>query len=196
MPSKKSKKELTITAGSQDDVEINDTPSSPKRGRKENEQKRRILMNQYFDELIVLLTLLSQRHVPKKMDKVATLRETITCLKVYYHMTALPPQIATPASPSAKVLKSFFTRGDSLQLILNSQDAFLIMVSSSGRVMYSTSLVTSLLGYMQVRLIGQNWYDYIRDQDREVFHSLFTQSTTMAGQKIPNTSITSYLSFG
>ena len=191
MPTRKNKKPSASTSvppspcPSINEDDIKEEPNSEKKGRKESEQKRRVVMNQYFDELIALLTLLSQRHIPKKMDKVATLRETITCLKVYHHLTTLQPR---------KDKEDVLDRGDTLNLLLNAQDAFLVMVSDSGRIMFSTTLVTSLLGYIQTRLIGQNWYDYVHDQDKEIFHSLFTEASFKNGWKIPSTNVTAYKS--
>ena len=187
MPSRKPKREASSVSSSpviHEDELKDEAPNSPKRGRKESEQKRRVLMNQYFDELIVLLTLLSQRHVPKKIDKVATLKEAITCLKVYHHLTHLGAPLPLP-----KESKSVIDRGDALKLVLNSQDSFLIMISDSGRIMFSNSLVTSLLGYTQSRLIGRNWYDYIHDKDKEMFQSFFRSSN---GHRLPNSTVTSY----
>ncbi len=188
MPSRKLKREASSSVSSSplihEDELKDEAPNSPKRGRKESEQKRRVLMNQYFDELIVLLTLLSQRHVPKKMDKVATLKEAIICLKVYHHLTNLGEPLPLP-----KESKSVIDRGDALKLVLNSQDSFMMMISDSGRIMYSNSLVTSLLGYTQTRLIGRNWYDYVHDKDKEMFQSLFTSSN---GHQLPNSTVTSF----
>lgn len=189
MPCRKLKRESSIPASpspSLQEDDIKDAPNSPKRGRKESEQKRRVLMNQYFDELLVLLMLLGQKHVPQKMDKVATLKETIACLKVYYQLTHLETPLAV--LPKDKASKYIFNRGDALNLILNSQDSFLVLVSESGRVMFSNPLVTSLLGYMQTRLIGQNWYDFVHEKDKELFRSLFRPSAN--GHCLANSSVT------
>ena len=189
MPSRKTKRSASSLVPApaspvHDDDSKDDGPNSERRGRKESEQKRRVVMNQYFDELIALLSLLSQRHIPKKMDKVATLRETITCLKVYHDLTSLEPPTATE--------EVVINRGNTLSLLLDSQDAFLVLISDSGRVMFSTTLVTSLLGYVQTRLISQNWYDYIHDQDKEVVHSLFSECSSKKGWRIPNTTVTAF----
>ncbi len=180
MPCRKLKRESSVplSPGSSvqdDDISKTDplVPNSPKRGRKESEQKRRVLMNQYFDELIVLLMLLGQKHVPQKMDKVATLKETIACLKVYYQLTHLEMPLSLPKD---QISKYVISRGDALSLFLNSQDSFLVLVSESGRIMFSNSLVTSLLGYTQTKLIGQNWYDLVHEKDKELFQSLFKSS--------------------
>ncbi len=186
MPCRKPKRESSIPASPSvpdADLKMEAAPNSPKRGRKESEQKRRVLMNQYFDELIVLLMLLGQKHVPQKMDKVATLKEMITCLKVYYQLTHLDAPLSLPD----KVSKYVFGRGDALSLILNSQDSFLVLVSESGRVMFSNPLVTSLLGYTQTKLIGQNWYDFVHDKDKELFQSLFKSPN---GRSLSNSSMT------
>lgn len=170
--------------------------ASPKRGgRKESEQKRRVMMNQYFDELIALLSMLSERCIPKKMDKATTLHEAVQCIQIYSDLTSKPektltldtgkntkpstkrqkspsPQQTDTSSESSDTVQGLHTVGELLHFFLDANDAFLLVISDSGRVLFSTELVTSLLGHMQTRLVGQNVFDIIHENDHKLFQDL------------------------
>ena len=178
---------------SEDDSSV----ASPKQrgGRKESEQRRRVMMNQYFDELIALLSMLSERCIPKKMDKATTLHEAVQCIQVYSDLTSKPENTLTldigkstkistkaPKSPSQSqtdtstegsgTVQGLHTVGELLHFFLDAHDAFLLVVSDSGRVLFSTELVTSLLGHMQTRLVGQNFFDFLHENDHKLFQDL------------------------
>ena len=164
--------------------------ASPKRGRKESEQRRRVMMNQYFDELIALLSMLSERCIPKKMDKATTLHEAVQCIQIYSDLTSKPDKTLTldipktpkpskaPKSPVSgqtgqeSSVQGLHTVGELLHFFLDAHDAFLMVVSDSGRVLFSTELITSLLGHMQTRLVGQNFFDFVHENDHSVFHDV------------------------
>ena len=160
--------------------------ASPKRGRKESEQRRRVLMNQYFDELVMLLSMVSEKDIPRKMDKVTTLREAVSCIQVYYDLSkATEKEKTANSSPKAQktpktspksgknVEQCLLDPGQLLSFFIDAYDMFLIVVSESGRILYSTELITSLLGHLQTRLVGQNIYDYIHKEDQDALRKLF-----------------------
>ena len=189
--------------------------ASPKRGRKESEQRRRVMMNQYFDELIALLSMLSERCIPKKMDKATTLHEAVQCIQIYSDLTSKPERTLTldtgktsksskapPKSPSpaqTEVLpdgsvQGLHTVGELLHFFLDSHDAFLMVISDSGRILYSTELITSLLGHMQTRLVGQNFFDFVHENEHPMFQDLLKLDQTggTEGLKLKDRPIIAY----
>jgi PAS domain-containing protein len=160
---------------------------SLKRGRKESEQRRRVLMNQYYDELVILLSMISERTIPKKMDKASTLHEAVRCLRTYAELT--PPGKIPLLKPRGKSKKGgsnvaknlgidglyspLISSGEALQSFLDAHDTFLILVSDSGHIMYATELITALLGHMQTRLVGQNIFDYILKSEKPALLDMF-----------------------
>jgi len=188
---------------------------SPRHGRKQSEQKRRVLMNQYFDEVVMLLSLISEKSIPKRLDKVSTLKEAVNCMKIYHDLTVsksedvvmgepspatavdkspsspaqMPPSVSSLASSGSKNLFSsgsedlhhLLKTPDVLKFFLDSYDAFLMVVSETGRIIFTTEMVTSLLGHMQSRLVGQNLLDFVHDQDRPTIRGLFTPADSVQG---------------
>ena len=211
MSSKHAKEQRCVSPSPSEDDNL--SAASPKRGRKESEQRRRIMMNQYFDELITLLSMLSERCIPKKMDKATTLHEAVQCIQIYSDLTSKPERTLTldtgktpksskapPKSPSPQTevlpdgsVQGLHTIGELLHFFLDSHDAFLMVISDSGRILYSTELITSLLGHMQTRLVGQNFFDFVHENDHPIFHDLLKLDQSGAeGLKLKDRPIIAY----
>ena len=214
MSSKLGKEQRCVSPSPSEDDNL--SAASPKRGRKESEQRRRVMMNQYFDELIALLSMLSERCIPKKMDKATTLHEAVQCIQIYSDLTSKPERTLTldtggkssksskapPKSPSPAQtevvpdgsVQGLHTVGELLHFFLDSHDAFLMVISDSGRILYSTELITSLLGHMQTRLVGQNFFDFVHENDHPMFQDLlkFDQTTSAEGLKLKDRPIIAY----
>ena len=161
---------------------VDEDSVSMKRGRKESEQRRRVLMNQYFDEMIILLSMISERKIPKKMDKASILHEAVKCMRTYSDLTVMTKPKSKPKGKGGAKSKEVKLRGmcpdiisigDVLHFFLDAHDTFLILISESGHILYATELVTSLLGHMQTRLVGQNIFDYILESDKSVLLNMF-----------------------
>ncbi len=190
---------------------------SPRHGRKQSEQKRRILMNQYFDEVVMLLSLISEKSIPKRLDKVSTLKEAVNCMKIYHDLTLCKSEDAvestidkspSPPAPLSNSSTSSFNTGtasprdedlshllktkDMLKFFLDSYDTFLMVVSETGRIIFTTEMVTSLLGHMQSRLVGQNLLDFVHDRDKSVIQGLFDSADQGDGVPIPDSPILVY----
>ena len=203
----------TSTATFEDDFPID--PSPKRGGRKESEQRRRVMMNQYFDELITLLSMVSERNIPKKMDKATTLMEAMTCIRVYYDLTntsatadslqqqkmsksskMMKPKLSAQSQEGAFIKSgfkpSFLMGGETLQLVLDAYNSFLCVVSESGRILYTTELVTSLLGHVQTRLVGQNIFDYVHKDDQDTVKQLFKPADPSTAIQLPNAPIKAY----
>ena len=212
MSSKSAKEQRCVSPSPSEDDNL--SAASPKRGRKESEQRRRVMMNQYFDELIALLSMLSERCIPKKMDKATTLHEAVQCIQIYSDLTSKPERTLTldtgktpksskapPKSPSptqTEVLpdgsvQGLHTVGELLHFFLDSHDAFLMVISDSGRILYSTELITSLLGHMQTRLVGQNFFDFVHENDHSIFQDLLkSDHNGVEGLKLKDRPIIAY----
>lgn len=184
-------------------------------------------MNQYFDEMVTLLSIISEKAIPRKMDKVTTLKEAVSCIKIYYDLTISKSEVAptppsldmpltqqqsikSPSSPfstslptppstsschsqtSAPTYGGLLNSRDVLGFFLDSYDAFLMVVSETGRIIFTTELVTSLLGHMQSRLVGQNLFEYIHNRDKDIIRGLFTPPEDVEGQSLPNSPLLLY----
>ena len=214
MSTKLGKEQRCVSPSPSEDDNL--SAASPKRGRKESEQRRRVMMNQYFDELIALLSMLSERCIPKKMDKATTLHEAVQCIQIYSDLTSKPERTltldtggktsksskASPKSPSPAQtevvpdgsVQGLHTVGELLHFFLDSHDAFLMVISDSGRILYSTELITSLLGHMQTRLVGQNFFDFVHENDHPLFQDLLKldQAGSGEGLKLKDRPIIAY----
>lgn len=204
-----------VSCPSLEEDELSNFPS-PRHGRKESEHKRRIMMNQCYDELNVLLSMISERNLSKKMDKTTTLIETVNCIRVYYDLTQnktkseppsidpATPQVKSPTMKSPMSTSSISSSGsnhgpnnvlkteDMLGFFLDSHDSFLMVVSDTGQILFTTEMVTSLLGHMQSRLVGQNIFNYVHDRDKPLIQSLFVPQDNVEGKALPNSSLIAY----
>ena len=192
---KKAKTSSTAVASptnyNEDDSSVASSPASvgPKRiVRKESEQRRRVMMNQYFDELVTLLSMVSDRITPRKMDKASTLQEAVRLMKQYYDLE----QKSIPKLESSDYRPGFLNRGEVISFLLDALNAFLMVVSDNGRILYSTDLITSLTGYMPTRLIGQSIYDCVHEEDQFVIKEMFRIPDNVSGVPIDTTPITSF----
>ncbi|XP_003386656.1 PREDICTED: circadian locomoter output cycles protein kaput-like [Amphimedon queenslandica] len=150
-----------------------------KRGkvRKESEHKRRLMMNQYFDELVILLSMVTETVSSRKMDKVTTLHEAVSLFKLYYDLD----QSQGPTSKANEQLHQtyrpeYLQFGDAASFILDSLGAFLMVLSETGRILYSTDLITSLTGYLPCRVVGQTIYDCLHTDDHFIIKDLYRVS--------------------
>ena len=210
--------------GGPEDSEAGAASPSPRLGRKEAEHKRRVVENQYYDELMTLLSMISEHTVMKKMDKVNTLREAVICIRLYYDLaqkqagaptpslsdvagkatksptTKSPSSLPSPApattttaasTGSKEVPAGLIDHGEMLSFFLDAHDSFLMIVSNSGRILFTTELVTSLLGQMQTRLVGQNVYDYVHANHKSTIQGLFERGGS-EGRRLPNSPLLGY----
>lgn len=174
---------------------------SMKRGRKESEQRRRVMMNQYFDEMIILLSMISERKIPKKIDKASILHEAVKCLRTYSDLTVMTKPRPKPKGKGGSKIKEVKPRGmcpdiisigDVLHFFLDAHDTFLILISESGHILYATELVTSLLGHMQTRLVGQNIFDYVLESDKSILLDMFNPHNAKPTALQPDSHVSSY----
>ena len=155
--------------------------------RKETEQRRRNLMNQHFDELVMMLTMITDRVTPKKMDKTSILEEVVRVLKQYYDLDKSPKLEYNP-----EYKPGFISRGELFTFLLDSLGAFLMFVSDNGRILYCSDLITSLTGHLPTRLVGQTIYDCVIPEDESTIRSQFNAPPDTTGKLILNSPLLSY----
>ena len=155
--------------------------------RKESEQKRRVMESQYFDEIMTLLTMSGEKCFSKKMDKATALRETARFVKLYDDLASGGRQLEDNLEQS-----TCLQNGEVFHLLIDAMDAFMMIVSESGRIFYCTELVTSLLGHMQSRLVGQNLFDYVLEQEVPLLMDLFKPQEGHPGKDLPHCPVVSY----
>ena len=165
--------------------------------RKVSEQKRRVMMNQHFNELVALLAMFGESKFPKKMDKVTTLKEAVSYIKVYHELTNLVPpkrkkfKKAAQSQPQDNQSDSpLLLSGDILQLLLSSMDSFMMVISEQKVILFCTELVTTLLGHMQAKLVGKNVMDFVLERDRPSLASMFDNNGTST--ELPCSQIIAY----
>ena len=155
--------------------------------RKETEQRRRNMMNQHFDELVMMLSMVTDRVTPKKMDKTSILEEVVRVVQQYYDLDKSPTLNHVP-----EYRPGFFSRGEVFNFLLDALGAFLMFVSDNGRILYCSDLITSLTGHMPTRLVGQTIYDCIVPEDEAVLRSQFVPLANTTGEKIPESPIVAF----
>ena len=172
---------------SDDDVGSSSQGSGRFSVRKETEQRRRNMMNQHFDELVMMLSMVTDRVTPKKMDKTSILEEVVRVVRQYYDLDKSPLLSQEP-----QYKPGFFSRGEFFDFLLDALGAFMMFVSDNGRILYCSDLITSLTGHMPTRLVGQTIYDCVVAEDQALIKSQFMPPADVAGVKIPESPILAF----
>lgn len=195
----KAKKRKTITNGdirpatpgssfsSDDEGSMSGSLSGRMSVRKETEQRRRNMMNQHFDELVMMLSMITDRVNPKKMDKTSILEEVVRVVRQYYELDKCPQLSHMP-----EYKPGFFSRGDVFNFLLDALGAFLMFVSGNGRILYCSDLITSLTGHMPTRLVGQTIYDCVVPDDKHIVKAQFIPPCDVTGVPIVGSRIISF----
>lgn len=163
--------------------------TSPKRSfRKESEQKRRVVINQYYDELVMLLSIVTDRVASRKMDKISILHEAVRTIKQYSDLDCTNSQLADAIT---EYRPRYMDLGSTIQYLLDAMNAFLMVVADNGRILYITELITSLTGHMPTRLIGQSIFDCISEDDKSCVSAMFEFHLNQ-GTRIIRSPLTAY----
>lgn len=138
------------------------------------------------------------------MDKATTLKEAVNCMRVYFdlcqHSEAAAKREHSPKMPTSEkshecpmeFRPDWLPQGEVLQFFLDAHDTFMLVAAESGRILFSTELITSLLGHMQTRLVGQNIFDYVLDADKSCLVEAFEPLDGSSGIPLPNSSIIAF----
>ncbi|XP_075225046.1 uncharacterized protein LOC142326432 [Lycorma delicatula] len=153
------------------DDDTDDKDDNKRKSRNLSEKKRRDQFNMLINELSSMVSTNS-----RKMDKSTVLKSTIAFLKNHNEIAlrSRVHEIQEEWKPS------FLSNEEFTHLILEALDGFIMVFSSSGRILYTSESITSLLGHLPNDLLNMTIYDMIFDEDQsELYNMLLNPTTTV-----------------
>ncbi|XP_071446842.1 circadian locomoter output cycles protein kaput [Hetaerina americana] len=152
------------------DDDIDDKDDTKRKSRNLSEKKRRDQFNMLINELSSMVSTTS-----RKMDKSTVLKSTISFLKNHNEIAvrSRAHEIQEDWKPS------FLSNEEFTHLILEALDGFIVVFSgNSGRILYVSEGVTSLLGHLPSDLLQQHssLLDLVSDHDRPNLRRLLQNS--------------------
>ncbi|KAL1517549.1 hypothetical protein ABEB36_001299 [Hypothenemus hampei] len=126
--------------------------------RNRAEKQRRDRLNSFIAELAALVPIVSKS--AKRLDKTSILRLSATHLRVYQLLAKTKiPYMQLPPNVDQFVLE---------QLVCDSMNGFLLIVTPSGKIVFISSTVENLLGYLQTDLMGQSLFTVTAPDDHDL----------------------------
>ncbi|KAF2899287.1 hypothetical protein ILUMI_06889 [Ignelater luminosus] len=132
-------------------------PSSSREMRNRAEKMRRDKLNSCIGELAALVPMVARS--AKRMDKTSILRLAATHLRIY--QTLINGKSRTPQE---------FPKVDQFvleQLVFEQLSGFLLILTSSGKIVFVSHTVEQLLGHLQTDLMGQSIYNITHPEDHD-----------------------------
>ncbi|XP_073974940.1 circadian locomoter output cycles protein kaput-like isoform X3 [Rhodnius prolixus] len=151
------------------DEDTDDKDDSKRKTRNLSEKKRRDQFNLLINELGSMVSTNN-----RKMDKSTVLKSAISYLKNHNDVAVLSRanEIQEDWKPS------FLSNEEFIHLFLEALDGFIIVFSSTGRILYVSESVTSLLGYFPCDMLAMTLYDLVYEGDHsELYNMLLNPST-------------------
>ncbi|CAL8079462.1 unnamed protein product [Orchesella dallaii] len=147
-----------------------DRDESKRRSRNLSEKKRRDQFNILINELSSMVST-----SPRKMDKSTVLKATIAFLKAHNEL-AVQSQVQETQEDWKP---SFLSNEEFTHLMMEALDGFIIVISSSGKILYLSESITSLLGYLSSEMVsgGNTVYDYILPEERNDLYAVLSNSS-------------------
>ncbi|KAL3212920.1 hypothetical protein MRX96_051788 [Rhipicephalus microplus] len=122
-----------------DESDLDEKDETKRKSRNLSEKKRRDQFNMLINELCSMVSTSS-----RKMDKSTVLRATIAFLRAHNDVS-----IQNQEQESQENWKpSFLSNEEFTHLMLESLEGFLLVLSLSGQILYTSESVASLLGYL------------------------------------------------
>ncbi|XP_039284971.1 circadian locomoter output cycles protein kaput [Nilaparvata lugens] len=151
------------------DDDTDDKDDTKRKSRNLSEKKRRDQFNMLINELSSMVSTNS-----RKMDKSTVLKSTIAFLKNHNEIAVRSSvnEIQEEWKPS------FLSNEEFAHLILEALDGFIMVFSSSGRILYASESITSLLGHLPNDLLNTTIYDIIFDYDHSELYNILLNPTT------------------
>lgn len=151
------------------DDDTDDKDDTKRKSRNLSEKKRRDQFNMLINELSSMVSTNS-----RKMDKSTVLKSTIAFLKNHNEIAVRSSvnEIQEEWKPS------FLSNEEFAHLILEALDGFIMVFSSSGRILYASESITSLLGHLPDDLLNTTIYDIIFDYDHSELYNILLNPTT------------------
>ncbi|XP_064082096.1 neuronal PAS domain-containing protein 2-like isoform X1 [Macrobrachium nipponense] len=134
-------------------------PSSSREMRNIAEKMRRDKLNNYVSELASIVPLVCGSN--KRIDKTSVLRLAASYIRMHNILGDgdQKKRILTTGGPTQRGLMA------SLEEAIG---GFLLVMSSTGKVVFITEAVESFFGYTQVDLLGSSIYNVIHSEDHEI----------------------------
>ncbi|XP_024085192.1 aryl hydrocarbon receptor nuclear translocator-like protein 1 isoform X2 [Cimex lectularius] len=129
-------------------------PSSTREIRNKAEKQRRDKLNQFINELAMLVPMVSSS--AKRLDKTSILRLSATFLRMH--------QVLLKRDTSTEQLRLPI---EWCQSLLEGMDGILLVVTASGKIVFVTHNVETILGHPQTDLLGQSLYNITSLEDHE-----------------------------
>lgn len=133
-------------------------PSSSREMRNKAEKQRRDRLNAYIGELATLVPMIARS--AKRMDKTSILRLTATYLRIY--QTFLNKRDASNME-LPKHLDQFVLD----QLVCDQLGGFLLILTTTGKIIFVSHTVEHLLGHLQTDLMGQSLFNITSPEDHD-----------------------------
>lgn len=162
--------------------DTDDKDDSKRKSRNLSEKKRRDQFNMLINELC---TMVSTNN--RKMDKSTVLKSTIAFLKNYKEIEnqSRVHEIQEDWKPS------FLSNEEFTHLILEALDGFIMVFSSSGRILYVSESITSLLRHLPSDLMNSTIYDLVYEEDHSnLYNRLLNPTTTVSNDNEKDNQIT------
>ncbi|BES98184.1 Circadian locomoter output cycles [Nesidiocoris tenuis] len=150
------------------DEDTDDKDDTKRKTRNLSEKKRRDQFNLLINELSSMVS-----STNRKMDKSTVLKSTISFLKNHNDIA-----IQSRANEIQEDWKpSFLSNEEFTHLFLEALDGFIIVLSSSGRFLYASESITSLLGHFPNDLLIMTLYDIVHEGDHSQLYNVFLNPT-------------------
>ncbi|KAL1456573.1 hypothetical protein WDU94_001294 [Cyamophila willieti] len=162
--------------------DTDDKDDSKRKSRNLSEKKRRDQFNMLINELCTMVSTNS-----RKMDKSTVLKSTIAFLKNYNEIEnqSRVHEIQEDWKPS------FLSNEEFTHLILEALDGFIMVFSSSGRILYVSESITSLLRHLPSDLLNSTIYDLVYEEDHSnLYNTLLNPTTTVSNDNENENQIT------
>uniref|UniRef100_A0A1B6CYF0 Circadian locomoter output cycles protein kaput n=1 Tax=Clastoptera arizonana TaxID=38151 RepID=A0A1B6CYF0_9HEMI len=151
------------------DDDTDDKDDTKRKSRNLSEKKRRDQFNLLINELSSMVSTNS-----RKMDKSTVLKSTISFLKNHNDLAVRSRvhEIQEDWKPA------FLSNEEFAHLILEALDGFIMVFSSSGRILYASDSITSLLGHLPNDLLNMTIYDMVYDEDQTELYNMLLNPVT------------------
>ncbi|XP_029639012.2 hypoxia-inducible factor 1-alpha-like [Octopus sinensis] len=129
--------------------------------RNYSEKLRRDKLNCYFEELAKCVPLVANS--PQRLNKTSILRLSLSYLKFLLGLKR------KGLLPKEKCKTELLQPGNVEELI----GGFLLVITETGNLIYTSKYIKRYLGYNQIDVIGQSMYNLIHPDDNQVFSEQF-----------------------
>jgi len=131
-------------------------PSSSREMRNRAEKQRRDKFNSYISEMGSLVSVVST--APRKLDKTSTLRLCANFIRIHQNVDVRDNPIGRYNSGAFQACRQF----------LETLDAFMMVVSCSGKIIYVSDRVEKILGHSQADMMGLAVSNFVHRADHDM----------------------------